>query len=307
MNVRRNIAHLAAAISLAMILPVVDASAAEIKLMCPAPMRTTIVELVAQFERSSPHKVEVVHTPSSFIVKRVQGGEAVDVTILTAQASDALIKEGKLARRVDIARSSIGVAVLADAPKPDVSSADAVRRTLLAVKTFARNEGAESGMHMLRVFERLGIVEEMKAKTVVMPVNTGYVAQLVADRKVEMAAQQMPELYAVSGVAPTPLPPELQMIIPFAAGVSSTTRQGEAVEALLKFLTSPAAAAVLKAKGLEPARASWSDSKIHSTSSGLERSRDRPRVRSCRRSSDPRRSTSSSTPCPPFRAPCLRS
>ena len=254
MNVRRNIAHLAAAISLAMILPVVDASAAEIKLMCPAPMRTTIVELVAQFERSSPHKVEVVHTPSSFIVKRVQGGEAVDVTILTAQASDALIKEGKLARRVDIARSSIGVAVLADAPKPDVSSADAVRRTLLAVKTFARNEGAESGMHMLRVFERLGIVEEMKAKTIAMPVNTGYVAQLVADRKVEMAAQQMPELYAVSGVAPTPLPPELQMIIPFAAGVSSTTRQGEAVEALLQFLTSPAAAAVLKAKGLEPPR-----------------------------------------------------
>ncbi len=254
MNVRRNIAHLAAAIGLAMILPVAAASAAEIKLMCPAPMRTTIVELVAQFERSSPHKVDVVHTPSAFIVKRVQGGEAVDVTILTAQASDALIKEGKLARRVDIARSSIGVAVLADAPKPDVSSADAVRRTLLAVKTFARNEGAESGMHMLRVFERLGIVEEMKAKTVAMPVNTGYVAQLVADRKVEMAAQQMPELYAVSGVAPTPLPPELQMIIPFAAGVSSTTRQGEAVEALLQFLTSPAAAAVLKAKGLEPPR-----------------------------------------------------
>ena len=255
MNVRRNVVHFAATIGLAMILlPVVAASAAEIKLMCPAPMRTTIVELVAQFERSSPHKVEIVHTPSSFIVKRVLGGEAVDVTILTAQASDALIKEGKLVRRVDIARSSIGVAVLADAPKPDVSSAEALKRTLLAVKTFARNEGAESGMHMLRVFERLGIVEEMKAKTIGMPVNTGYVAQLVADRKVEMAAQQMPELYAVEGVAPTPLPPELQMIIPFSAGVSSTTRQGEAVEALLQFLTSPAAAAVLKAKGLEPPR-----------------------------------------------------
>ena len=252
MNVCRNVVHFAATISLAMTLLPVAASAAEIKLMCPAPMRTTIVELVAQFERSSPHKVDVVHAPSSFIVKRVQGGEAVDVTILTAQASDALIKEGKLARRVDIARSSIGVAVLADAPKPDVSSADAVRRTLLAVKTFARNEGAESGMHMLRVFERLGIVEEMKAKTVAMPVNTGYVAQLVVDRKVEMAAQQMPELYAVSGVAPMPLPPELQMIIPFSAGISSTTRQGDAVEALLKLITSPAAAAVLKAKGLEP-------------------------------------------------------
>lgn len=225
---------------------------AGIKLMCPALMRATIVELVAQFERTHPHKVDVVHTPSSFILRRVRGGEAVDVTILTAQASDALVKEGKLARRVDIARSSVGVAVLAGAPKPDVSSAEAMKRTLLAVRSFARNEGAESGIHMLRVFERLGIVEEMKAKTIAMPVNTGYVAQLVADRKVEMAAQQMPELCAVAGVTPTSLPAELQMIIPFAAGVSATTRQGEAVEALLQFLTSPAAAAVLKAKGLDP-------------------------------------------------------
>ena len=222
------------------------------KLMCPAPMRTAIIALVAQFERASPHQVDIVHAPSSFILRRVRGGEAADVTILTAQASDALIKEGKLARRVDIARSSVGVAVLAGAPKPDVSSAEAVKRTLLAVKTFARNEGAESGMHMLRVFERLGIVEEMKAKTIAMPVNTGYVAQLVADRKVEMAAQQMPELHAVAGVTPTPLPAELQLVIPFAAGVSSTTQQGEAVEALLKFLTSPAAAGVLKANGLDP-------------------------------------------------------
>ena len=225
---------------------------AEIKLMCPPPMRTTIVELVAQFERATQHKVEIVHTPSRFIINRVRGGEAVDVTILTADTSDALIQEGKLTRRVVMARSSIGIAVLAGAPQPDLSSADAVKRTLLAAKTFARNEGAESGMHMLRVFERLGIVDEMTAKTIAMPVNTGYVAQLVADRKVEMAAQQMPELHAVAGVVPTPLPPELQMIVPFAAGVSSTSRAPGAVDALLTFLTAPAAAAVLKDNGLAP-------------------------------------------------------
>ncbi len=219
--------------------------------MCPAPMQTTVVELVEQFQRATPHKVNIVHTPSRFIIERVRGGEEVDVTILTAHASDDLIKQGKLARRVEIARSSIGIAVLADAPKPDVSSADALKRTLLATKTFARNEGAESGMHMLRVFERLGIVEKMKAKTIAMPVNTGYVAQLVADRKVEMASQQMPELHAVAGVVPIPLPPELQMVIPFAAGVSVTSRELEAVDALLKFLASPAATAVLRAKGLD--------------------------------------------------------
>jgi molybdate transport system substrate-binding protein len=214
-------------------------------------MQTTVVELVEQFQCATPHKVNIVHTPSRFIIERVRGGEEVDVTILTAYASDDLIKQGKLARHVEIARSSIGIAVLADAPKPDASSADALKRTLLATKTFARNEGAESGMHMLRVFERLGIVEEMKAKTIAMPVNTGYVAQWVADRKVEMAAQQMPELHAVAGVVPIPLPPELQMVIPFAAGVSVTSRELEAVDALLKFLASPAATAVLRAKGLD--------------------------------------------------------
>jgi len=115
------------------------AVAAEIKIMCPAPMRTAIVDLAARFERKTPHKITFIHLPSSFIVDRVKGGEAVDVTILTARASDDLIKEGKLARRVDIARSSIGIAVRAGAPKPDVSSAEAFKRTLLAVKSFARN------------------------------------------------------------------------------------------------------------------------------------------------------------------------
>ena len=175
------------------------AVAAEIKIMCPAPMRTAIVDLAARFERKTPHKIKFIHLPSSFIVDRVKGGEAVDVTILTARASDDLIKEGKLARRVDIARSSIGIAVRAGAPKPDVSSAEAFKQTLLAVKSFVRNEGAESGIHMLRVFDRLGITEQMQAKTKAMPVNTGYVAELVVRGEAEMAAQQMSELIAVPG------------------------------------------------------------------------------------------------------------
>ena len=218
MRVRINLVAFAAGV--AAILLSSAASAAEIKLMCPAPMRTTIVELVAQFERTSPHKVTIVHTPSRMIVERIQGGEAFDVSILTAEATDALIKQGKVARRVDIARSSIGLGVRAGTPKPDVSSAEAVKRTLLAAKSFARNEGAESGKHMLAVFDRLGIAEEMKAKTKAMPVNTGYVAELVARGEADLAAQQMPELKAVPGIEAVPLPPELQLIIVFSAGVS---------------------------------------------------------------------------------------
>ena len=228
------------------------ASAADIKLMCPAPMRTTIVDLAAQFEATAPHKVTIVHTPSRMIVERIQGGEAFDVSVLTAQATDALIQQGKVARRVDIARSSIGLGVRAGTPKPDVSSAEAVKRTLLATKTFARNDGAESGKHMLAVFDRLGIADDMKTKTKAMPVGTGYVAELVMRGEAEMAAQQMPELKAVPGLEAVPLPPELQLFIVFAAGISASPLDAGAVNALLAFLSSPQAAAVIRARGLDP-------------------------------------------------------
>jgi molybdate transport system substrate-binding protein len=174
--------------ALTLSLQVTAAFAAEIKLMCPPPMRTTIVELVAQFERVSPHKATIMHTPSRMIVERIQGGEAFDVSILTAEATDALIKQGKVARRIDIARSSIGLGVRTGSPTPDVSSAEAVKRTLLATKSFARNEGAESGKHMLAVFDRLGIAEAMKAKTKAMPLNTGYVAELVVRGEADLVA-----------------------------------------------------------------------------------------------------------------------
>ena len=232
-------------------LPAARAVAAEIKLMCPAPMRTTIVDLVEQFERKSPHKVAIVHTPSRMIIDRITGGEAFDVSILTAEATDALIKQGKIARRADVARSSIGLGVKSGTPKPDVSSAEGVKRSLLAVKSFARNEGAESGKHMLAVFERLGIAEEMKAKTKAMPVNTGYVAELVLRGEADMAAQQMPELKAVTGIDPSPLPPELQLVIVFSAGLSAAPGDRKAAEELVAFLSSADAAAVLKARGLD--------------------------------------------------------
>jgi molybdate transport system substrate-binding protein len=238
--------------ALPLLLPATAASAAEIKLMCPAPMRTTIVELVAQFDRASPHKVTIVHTPSRMIIERITGGEAFDVSILTAEATDTLIKQRKIARQVNIARSSIGLGVRAGTPRPDVSSAEAVKRTLLAAKSFARNEGAESGKHMLAVFGRLGITEEMKAKTKAMPVGTGYVAQLVARGEAELAAQQMPELKAVPGIEAVPLPPELQLIIVFAAGVSPAPASPDAANALVTFLSSSEAASVLRAKGLDP-------------------------------------------------------
>lgn len=242
----------AVACALIAALPVACASAAEIKLMCPAPMRTTITALVEQFERQSPHKVTIVHTPSKTIIERITAGESFDVSILTAEATDDLIRKGKIARRADVARSSIGLGVRAGTPRPDVSSVEGVKRSLLAVKSFARNEGAESGKHMLAVFERLGIADDMKAKTKAMPVGTGYVAELVVRGEADMAAQQMPELKAVAGIDASPLPKELQQIIVFSAGLSPTPGDSKAAQELMAFLTSVEAAPVLKSKGLDP-------------------------------------------------------
>jgi molybdate transport system substrate-binding protein len=226
------------------------ARAAEIKVMYPPPLRTVLSELIPQFERSSGHKLAVTYESSWLLVERIRKGEMPDVAFLTARQADDLIKEGKLARRTDVARSIIGFAVRAGAPKPDLSSVEAVKRTLLAAKTFARNEGADSGIFMVGLLDRLGITDAMKPKTTL--VRQGFVAELVAKGEVEMAAQQMPELMTVAGVDATPLPPELQRPIVFCAVVPSTPAAPDAVDVLIKFVTAPAAGTVIRSKGLEP-------------------------------------------------------
>jgi len=207
-------------------------------------------ELIPAFERATGHKVVVAYESSWLLVGRIQKGETPDVAFLTARQADGLIEEGKLARRVDLVRSSIGIAVRAGASKPEIGSVEAFKRTLLAAKSFARNEGADSGIFMVSLLERLGIAEEMKAKSTL--VRRGFVAELVARGEVEMAAQQMPELMAVAGVAATPLLPEIQHVIVFCAGVPAAPKAPAVVDELIKFLSSPTAAVLIKAKGLEP-------------------------------------------------------
>jgi molybdate transport system substrate-binding protein len=240
----------AAAAGLLLTLLIDPADAAEIKIMYPPPLRTVLSELIPQFERATGHKLAVTYESSWLLVGRIQKGETPDVAFLTARQADDLIAEGKLARRLDVARSSIGIAVRAGAPKPDLGSVEAVKRTLLAAKSFARNEGADSGVFMSGLLDRLGIADAMKPKTTL--VRQGFVAELVAKGEVEMAAQQMPELMTVAGVDATPLPPDIQHVIAFSAGIPAASKAGDAVDALIKFLTTSAAAAVIKSKGLEP-------------------------------------------------------
>jgi molybdate transport system substrate-binding protein len=226
------------------------ARAADVTLMCPPPMRSVLTDLVAAFERDSGLHVAMILAPSKQIVARIEAGETADVVVLTTAAADGLIKAGKVARRVELARSTIGVAVRHGAPQPDIGSADAFRRTLLAARSFARNEGADSGIYMKGLIERLGIAEQMKPKTTLVP--SGYVAELVARGEVELAAQQVSELMSVAGVDVTPLPAEIQHTMVFTAGLAATAGSPAAVDALIRFLTAPAAAPVIRAKGLAP-------------------------------------------------------
>ena len=150
------------------------ARAADITLMCPPPMRAVLTDLFAAFERQSSRQVAVIFAPSKAIIARLEAGEKADVAVLTAAAADGLIKADKLARRVALARSTIGVAVPHGVPKPDIGSTEAFRRTLLAARSFARNDGADSGIYMKGLIERLGIAEQMKPKTTLVP--SGFVA-----------------------------------------------------------------------------------------------------------------------------------
>jgi molybdate transport system substrate-binding protein len=228
-----------------------------IRLIATTALKTSIDELTAEFERTSGHKLDASYGPSTRVARQAAEGEPNDVTIVTGDGIEDLIRQGRIVpgTRADIARSSMGLAVQKGAPKPDISTAEKFREAMLNAKSLGMSNpvgGGQSGAILAKAFERLGITEQMKAKTRAMPVNTGYVAELVARGEAELAAQQMPELCAVAGVEPMPLPPELQLVLVFSAGVSAATKVPGAVEEFVRFLTAPAAVLVLRAKGLDP-------------------------------------------------------
>ena len=229
------------------------ANAAQIKVLCSNSSRAVMDELVPQFERASGHKVAVSYDPAKIMLQRIQRGETADLAILGAPAIDELTKQGKIvsASRRDLARCGIGVAVRAGAPKPDIGSVEAFKRALLNAKSVAHTKSGVSGMHFAGLIERLGIAEQMKARVRTQP--GGLVGELVASGDVEMAVQQIPELMAVPGTELVgPLPRELQMITVSSAGIFADAREPAAAQALLEFLSTPAAARVYKARGLEP-------------------------------------------------------
>jgi molybdate transport system substrate-binding protein len=240
-------------IALASLLVPGIAQAAEIKVLASGAVKEAYLELLPQFEQASGHKVAAEWLSTPDIRKRIAAGESADLVILADNATQELIQQGKLAAgsRISFAKSGIGVAVRAGAPKPDIGSAEALKRSLLAAKSVGYSAGA-SGIYLLGMFEKLGIADQVKAKAAhVKPGEP--VGEVVARGEAEIGFQQVSELIHVKGIDYLgPLPAELQHVTVFSGGIPSAATQADAATALVHFLTAPAAAPRLKKHGLEP-------------------------------------------------------
>jgi molybdate transport system substrate-binding protein len=231
--------------------------AAEIKVLTSRAMNHVLTEIGGAFERASGNKVTLILAPPSEIKKRVLSGEVVDVVISGATVND-LLQQGKIALgdRVLLARVGIGVAIRTGAPKPDISSPEALKRTLRAAKSIVYTDpavGGASGIHFEKVIDRLGIAEEIKAKSILnAQAATKPNAELVAHDEAELGIQLISEIVSVPGADLLgPLPDDLQAMTAIFAGVLKTAPEPDAARALLRFLISPAAAAAIKAAGME--------------------------------------------------------
>ena len=233
--------------------------AAEIKILTSRAMHRVLTDIGAAFDRSSGHKITLILAPPSEIMKRIANSEMVDVVMSSDITLDKLVQQGKVASgdRMILARVGVGVATRAGAAKPDISSPEALRRTLLAAKSIVYTDpasGGRSGIHFDKILDRLGIAKEVKAKSILnAQPATKPSAEYVARGEAELGIQLISEIVSVPGAEMLgPLPAELQDITLIVAGIVKNAREPEAAKALFRFLGSSDAAAAIKAAGMEP-------------------------------------------------------
>lgn len=246
--------HLAAALLTGLLLsaPVV-CQAAEIRVLSTNAVTEVMHELVPAFEKATGHKVVAEFQPTSVMATRIKGGERSDVVILIKGALGELTQAGKVKAegQADIAKTSLGIAVRAGSPKPDISTLEAFKQAMLNAKSVARSEAGASGVQFGRVLEQLGIADAMKPK-IKMVAGATPTATLVASGEAEIAVQMISELLPVAGVEIVgSLPGNLHYEIVVASAVSADAKEPAAAAELVRFLAAPAAAPVLKKKGME--------------------------------------------------------
>jgi molybdate transport system substrate-binding protein len=251
---QRIVVAVAVAVSL---IAATGAKAAEIKLMHAGAFTQVLLAIVPEFEKQTGHRVIFHRDTVGALTKRIEGGETFDVAVLTPSVIDSLAGKGKVAAgsRTNLARVGVGVVVKDGTPRPDVGTVEAFKQALLAAKSVAYIDpeaGGSSGIYVADLFVKLGIADQIKPKAVL--VHGGAVAEHVANGEAELGIHQISEILPVKGIVLVgPLPREIQNYTTYAAGLGAHAKESEAGRALIKALASPAAADVLKAKGLEAA------------------------------------------------------
>lgn len=233
------------------------ASTAEIKVYSAIGVKSALEDLVPKFEKATSNKLNISWGLISSFTKKAQEGDVPDVLIVSRASIDTLTKEGKIAAGgVTLDSSIFAFGVKHGAPKPDISTVNAMKKTLLSARAIGYTNpaaGGASGVYFAKMIERLGIASEIKAKSK-FPPPAGFVGTLLTSGEVDIAFQTKPELTTTDGVDVVGPPPgDLGQTNVFAAGVGAASKNSEAGKSLLKFLISPEAQTVFKAKGFDPA------------------------------------------------------
>jgi molybdate transport system substrate-binding protein len=228
------------------------AQAAELKVLSGNGPRAAVRELCAQFERATGNKIDLRFGVNPEVKQKIEAGESFDVVIGNPPIIDALIKDGTVVGpRVDIGRAGLGVAVRSGAAKPDISSVEAFKQALLKTKVVAYPGKGASGIYFVSLLDRMGIKAAMQSK--LKPMEAEDTVEVVARGEADMVVVVATRIVDVPGVDVVgPIPQELQTHIGFAAALSVAAKQPQAAKALIAFISAPAAAATLKAKGVEP-------------------------------------------------------
>jgi molybdate transport system substrate-binding protein len=239
--------------SLALVLsPVVELQAAELRVLAGGSMTSVLNQLAPPFERASGHKLVIHFDSTPNLIKLATSGDPFDLGVVPIDVfKDAAAKARFVLPTIDIAHVGYGVAMRAGAPKPDVSTPDALKKTLLAAQSIAYLPTSAAGAYVTGVFERLGIGEAMKAKTKPQT-TTGGIAEAVAKGDAELGVFLVNVLMAPGVEIAGPFPAELQQELVFTAAPAADTKQADAAKAFIDYLRSPAAVAVIKSMGLNP-------------------------------------------------------
>ena len=234
------------------------ASAAEIKVFSTVGVKSVLEEIIPKFEQATGNKVAITWSTAALLMKRVEAGEQADALILIKGNIDALQKAGKIMPGTDLifSKSIFAVGIKAGTPKPDISTPEAFKKALLASKAVSYTNpatGGASGVYTAKQIEKMGITEQMKGKTK-HPPSGGFSGSLLVTGEADIAINSKPELMSVPGVEVVgPLPGDMAFTVTYDAAVQAGAAQADAAKALVKYLMSPEAQAVFKAKGFDPA------------------------------------------------------